>query len=186
MIKHLKFQLCSIQILASLIALTLATRVARADQSVDDIASHIDSTVETRACQFSIPGHGGGGVPTPFAVNQHVELAIGEFYSLYGTIIAGSDSPNATSANAVPMFAVDLEQHPWLANAQRARAPYYYLTGGWPFWTPYLQKRVLLTAQAKAIYITKPNGDRIVEIGLEPADSGAVGPAFRPVIPLTK
>lgn len=123
----------------------------------------------------SLP-HGGGEVPS-LQVNQHVELAIGEYYSLYGTVIAGSDNQNGTSMNSVPMFAVDLQAHPWLASALRVRSPYYYLPGGWNVWNRYVDKRVLLTAQAQAIWVRRPSGERVFGISLQPVDAGAVTPS---------
>lgn len=186
--RNLKIQLLSYCVLGILAAVSVTVphvaRAADGAESADADYSVDSSKGEVRQCiQPGGGGHGGGEVPNPLlTLNQHVELAAGEFYSLYGTVIAGSGSPNATAATSVPMFAVDLEQHPWLANVQRARAPYYYLTGGWPFWSRYLQHRVVLTAQARITYITRPNGDRYPELTLQVLDSGSVAPvsAIRP------
>jgi hypothetical protein len=181
--RNLKIQLLSFCFLGFLAAVSVTVpSVARANEATEYDSQVVDlGKSEIRECLQ--PGHGGGGghgggeVPNPLlTLNQHVELAPGEFYSLYGTIVAGSDNPNATAASAVPMFAVDLQQHPWLANVQRVRAPYYYLTGGWPFWSRYIQKRVIITAQARITYVTRPNGDRYSEIALQVVDSGSVAP----------
>src|SRR6202022_3622174 len=68
---------------------------------------------------------GGGGVPNPFTnINQHVELAVGEMYSLVGTVVTKS---------SVPYLAIDLKEHPWLANGVRKQDPYYQLEGNWTF-----------------------------------------------------
>jgi hypothetical protein len=175
-IQHLS--LCFLGILA--IVAVSTSRVAKAADDVDAEYQVDLSKSDVRQCIHpGAGGHGGGGeIPNPLlSINQHVELAVGEFYSLIGTVIAGSDNPNATAANSVPMFAVDLQQHPWLANVQRVRSPYYFLSGGWPFWGRYLQKRVLITVQARVTLITRPNGDRYSEIVLQVVDSGSVTPA---------
>ncbi|MFL5815356.1 MAG: hypothetical protein ACJ763_17400 [Bdellovibrionia bacterium] len=181
--RNFKIQLLSFCFLGILAAVCVTVPgVARANESTEYDSQVVDlSKSEVRECLqpggHGGGGHGGGEVPNPLlTINQHVELAPGEFYSLYGTIVAGSDNPNATSATSVPMFAIDLQQHPWLANVQRARAPYYYLTGGWPFWSRYLQKRVLVTAQARITYVNRPNGERYPEIALQVVDSGSVTP----------
>jgi hypothetical protein len=178
--RNLKIQLLSYCVLGILAAVSVTVphlaRAASGAESADADYTVDSSKGEIRQCLQ--PGHGGGEIPNPLlTINQHVELAAGEFYTLYGTVIAGSESPHSTAANAVPMFAVDLQQHPWLANVQRVRAPYYYLTGGWPFWSRYLQRRVILTAQARITFITRPNGDRYPEIALQIVDSGSVTPA---------
>jgi hypothetical protein len=64
----------------------------------------------------------GGEIPVPFGgVNQRVELADGEEYFLVGTIV------NIQAQDGVfqPYLKVDLDQHPWLANAHRVAFPYY-------------------------------------------------------------
>jgi hypothetical protein len=121
-------------------------------------------------------GHGGGEVPNPFSVNQHVELAAGEYYSLYGTVVAGPGISGSTPATGEPMFLIDLKQHPWLASVSRSKNPYYYLDGGWTFWNRFLQKRVVITAKAKPTFYMRPNGEYSVEYILQPVDNGAVLP----------
>jgi len=126
------------------------------------------------------PDHGGGGeVPTPhsLAINEHVELASGEYYSLYGMVTSGP-TLSASVVDSVPMLAVDLQQHPWLASAARSRFPFYRLDGSWDFWGRYLQKRVLVTVQAKTAYVPLVNGQFRMEIVLVPVDSGAITPAL--------
>src|SRR5437870_1469834 len=62
---------------------------------------------------------GGGDVPVPYAnTNQHVELADGENYTLVGIV---------RFMGGLPYLQVDLQQHPWLATADRVAYPYYSL-----------------------------------------------------------
>lgn len=170
MSKKSQIQLLSIFVLGILSTLAVSAR-GWAGMDVPDAFS----PAEIGQCNYHTSGHGGGEVPS-LQINQHVELAIGEYYSLYGTIVAGSDNPNGTSVASVPMFAVDLKQHPWLASALRVRSPYYYLPGGWNVWTRYFEKRVLMTAQAQAVWINRPNGERVFGISLQPVDAGAITP----------
>ena len=62
-------------------------------------------------------GGGPGEVPTPFEVNQLVELADGEQYVLAGRLV--------TQRTGRVVFRVDLQQHPWLANSRRVKSPFY-------------------------------------------------------------
>lgn len=179
--RKLKFQhlsLCILGILASL-SVSTAHSASVAEGGENDFQVDLSNSEVRQCVQPGAGGHGGGGeIPNPLlTVNQHVELAPGEFYTLIGTVMAGSDNLNATAANSVPMFVVDLREHPWLANVRRVRSPYYFLTGGWPFWSRYLQKRVIVTAQARITYQTRQNGERYPEIALQIVDAGSVTPA---------
>ncbi len=171
MFKKSKIQLLRVFVLGILVAL-----VGSVVGSTSSLAEVGQCGLQPIGFQLGAPHGGGGGEVPSLQVNQHVELAIGEYYSLYGTVVAGSENSSGTSMNSVPMFAVDLQQHPWLASAYRVRSPYYYLPGSWATWGRYLNKRVLLTAQAQAVWVTRPNGDRVIGISLLPVDAGAVTP----------
>lgn len=182
MTKKSQIRLLSVFFLGVLGTLVISGKGWAGVDSSDMITQYDQPRMEIGQCMLQAP-HGGGEVPS-LQVNQHVELAVGEYYSLYGTVIAASENPNATSADSVPMFAIDLKQHPWLASATRLRSPYYYLPGGWTVWGRYLNKRVLLTAQAQAVFVRQPNGERVFGISLQPVDGGAItptSPAIRPV-----
>lgn len=80
------------------------------------------------------PLGGGNDGPSPFnGLNSKVELADGELYSLFGTVVF---------MNGYPFFNVDLKAHPWLANSKRAKMPYYQLEGSADFWKKYENSRI--------------------------------------------
>jgi hypothetical protein len=88
---------------------------------------------------------GGGGVPSPFveSSNRRVELADGEMYTLQGKVVFDS--------NDVAFFWVDLEKHPWLANAHRQQNPYYRLIGSKDQWREYNEKSIQLICIARGV-----------------------------------
>ncbi|OFZ81628.1 MAG: hypothetical protein A2583_10015 [Bdellovibrionales bacterium RIFOXYD1_FULL_53_11] len=70
-------------------------------------------------CDWWIMGGGGGDVPTPLGmINQRVELADGERYSLIGWI--------RVDGNQL-FFEADLDQQPWLARKKSPEGTYYPL-----------------------------------------------------------
>jgi len=169
-----RFGIAMIVAMATVAASTINLVIA--DESVN-VGMGNEST--SGSCIYHPERGGGGEVPTPhsLAINEHVELAVGEYYSLYGIVTSGP-SLSESIANSAPMLAVDLQQHPWLASAARSRYPFYRLDGSWDFWGRYLQKRVLVTAQAKTAYVPLVNGQFRIEIVLVPVDSGAITPAL--------
>lgn len=89
-------------------------------------------------------GGSGGEVPNPFSnVNQKVELADGESYLLVGRVIIDS------SDRDLVYLAVDLKEHPWLANAKRKADPFYLIEASGRTWRKYDGLRVKITAEAK-------------------------------------
>lgn len=86
------------------------------------------------------PGGGSGDVPTPFlSSNQKVELAHGELYTLVGVI---------RFSNGEPFLEIDLNEHPWLANAYRKANPFYPLEGATSFWKRYENQRLKTFVEA--------------------------------------
>jgi hypothetical protein len=62
---------------------------------------------------------GGGEIPTPFGVaNRTAELADGEPYTLFGTIVY---------RQGLAYLQVDFSAHPWLGSVGRRANPYYLI-----------------------------------------------------------
>ncbi len=66
------------------------------------------------------PRGGPGDVPTPFILNEKLELADGETYTLIGRFVTREGNL---------WFQVDLDSHPWLANQKRKDFPFYRVIG---------------------------------------------------------
>jgi hypothetical protein len=100
----------------------------------------------------------GGEIPWPFqASNQVVELANEERYVLMGSI---------EFRDGFPRFVVDLEEHPWLATAQRKLDPSYRLLGTLEYWKRFESKRIQLRAVARWLPVSTP-GNALVEVALD-------------------
>jgi len=83
----------------------------------------------------------GGEIPFPFqAMNQKVELADGEKYTLIGRVVFELGEP---------YFNVDLELHPWLANQKRKDRPIYPLIASTVNWDSFEGQLVQIFVEAK-------------------------------------
>lgn len=116
-------------------------------------------SVPSDSCRPCLLGSGGSGeIPTPLGlVNQTVELAAGEVYTLEGRV---------TSSDGYPFLQIDLHIHPWLANAARVSFPFYALDGGPNFWRSFIGKRVKIMAKAQWMLVEL--GDGSYSLGLYP------------------
>ncbi|MEO5970092.1 MAG: hypothetical protein ABIQ95_09205 [Bdellovibrionia bacterium] len=135
--------------------------------------------------------HGGGGghdVPTPFQLTQtKFELADGELYSLVGTIVFAPppvalvyqselQRPSYTQFYGTnpkklhPYFSIDLENHPWIANAKRVDSPLYYIEGTSNNWKKWEGTSVNLLCRANGRILLTSNGPEYA-IQLEPIDA---------------
>lgn len=107
----------------------------------------------------------GGEIPWPFqASNQVVELANDERYVLMGFI---------EFRDGLPRFVVDLEEHPWLATAQRKVDPSYRLLGTLEYWKRFEFKRIQVRAIARWLPVSN-SGSSIVEVALDSLTEPAV------------
>lgn len=128
------------------------------------------------------PAGGGGEVPSPFStLNQLVELASGEIYSLVGTVVSG---PGLTKVSQViPYLQIDFKEQPWLGTATRRADPNYPLDGGWELWGAYIGKRVKVTVVARGVILWR-SSDNLARyvISLKSAESAPIQ-LLRPVQP---
>ncbi len=107
----------------------------------------------------------GGEIPWPFsASNQVVELSNGDRYVLMGWV---------NFRNGNPRFAVDLEEHPWLANSRRKLDPSYSLLGAPSYWRAYEGQKIQLRAVAKVV-TAEDQGRIVLEITLQSLTDPAV------------
>ena len=103
----------------------------------------------------SVHGYDHGG-PSPFdGDNQRVELADGEFYTLYGVIVIGTGL-NGEGRQAY--LRVDFAKQNWLASAKRSGSPYYPIEGDASFWAKYEHRAVKFPCEAEGRIVT--GGDR--------------------------
>jgi hypothetical protein len=92
-------------------------------------------------CRCFGGGDDGGGIPVPYsALNQKVELADREYYTLVGRVIFVEN---------VPFLQVDLAKHPWLANARRNERPLYQLVADSADWVSYEGEWLQVFVQAQ-------------------------------------
>jgi|GEM_PF-2904152 len=107
--------------------------------------------------------HGG---PSPFeGMNQRFELADGEYYTLYGTIMI---APSANGQSPQAYLRVDLTREHWLASSRRIEMPFYPIEGDVSFWQKYEHRTVKFPCQAEGKIVTGSDGQAHYYIFLRP------------------
>lgn len=136
-------------------ALLFAATGASADSS-----HSIDwAQIPLPACP-TFKGGGDGHSPDPLTIfNQHVELADGEVYLLRGNVMLNTASLGRTKRKLQPYFNVDLQAHPWLANAARKSNPYYVIEGTAGYWRAFNGSYGELAARARVQFKTDADGE---------------------------
>jgi hypothetical protein len=98
------------------------------------------------------------GFPIPYSsLNQRVELAHGENYTLAGEVHCIGDKV---------YFQVDFDLHPWLKNKSRELRRYYPLSGGGVDWHDYRNRRIQIFVRARSM-IYRWRGSYRHEIALD-------------------
>ena len=123
-----------------------------------------------------VTGGTGSEIPTPFDLNRRVELADGEEYLLVGKIVFKTIA-TVDGIRVRPYFAVDLNQHPWLASAKRKEMPFYPLSAPYARWKTFDGVRVKMSSIARGrITADNPRGGVEYQIELSVSPRGTLEP----------
>lgn len=103
---------------------------------------------------------GSGGFPSGLDVESKFELAVGERYSMEGSV---------DIVQGVVVFRVDLKQYHRLATQDRLKRPFYFIeTTDVRRWKKWEGKAVLLNFVVHGYVVQKSNGSSIYELFLNP------------------
>jgi hypothetical protein len=145
-------------------------------------------------------GGSGHDVPTPFQLTQtKFELADGELYSLVGTItFAPAPAPyivqsalqrpsytqyyNTSAKKLRPYFSINLENHPWIANAKRIDSPLYFIESTSEKWKEWEDTSVNLLCRAHGRILLTSHGPEYA-IQLEPIDAEPFSIVYKRITP---
>lgn len=128
--------------------------------------AHANGNIESSMITYSAgDGH---RVPTPFdTANRRFELADGEVYLLYGTVVLLPSLVN-DSGTLTPYLNIDFQRASWLKNAKRSQTPYYRLRESSFRWDDWNNNKKNILVKAHGEVIQEKNGIHEYEISLEP------------------
>jgi hypothetical protein len=119
-----------------------------------------------RECEKWAASGGGSGNPKGLTAEIAVELAMGERYMMYGTVVIFRNQA---------MLEVDFKEHPWLRTRRRAATPYYRIdTASLDRWKKLNRKYVSFAAVAQGAIFVDSEGKRGFDILLQPTSEPLV------------